>query len=100
MLFDNPHALLLCHYKRDRALCHRDSAKDTPSLDHCVAECGNIIRTDHHAILLRKKADILVRRVAWIPGLLGDRLRASAARFRSYADLHDRNRITLTEDAD
>jgi len=40
MIYDNPHALV--HYKRDRALCHRDGARDTPSLDHCIPGCGNI----------------------------------------------------------
>jgi integrase len=44
MIYDNPHALVLCHYKRDKALCHRDGIKDTPSLDHCVPGCGNIAR--------------------------------------------------------
>jgi hypothetical protein len=29
-IYDNPHALVLCHYKRDKALCHRDGARDTP----------------------------------------------------------------------
>jgi hypothetical protein len=42
MIYDNPHALLLCHYKRAQALCHRDGVKDTPSLDRCVPGCGNI----------------------------------------------------------
>lgn len=44
MIYDNPHALVLCHYKRDRALCHRDGVRDTPSLDRCVPGCGNIAR--------------------------------------------------------
>jgi hypothetical protein len=44
MLYDNPHALLLCHYKRDRALCHRDGVRDAPSLDRCVPGCGNMAR--------------------------------------------------------
>jgi len=44
IIYDNPHALILCHYKRDRALCHKDGARDTPSLDHCVPGCGDIAR--------------------------------------------------------
>jgi hypothetical protein len=64
MLYDNPHALLLCDYKRDRALCHRDGVKETPSLDHCVPGCGNIVRTDHHATLLRAHARPLGRPAA------------------------------------
>jgi hypothetical protein len=44
MIYDNPHALLLCHYKRSTALCHRDGVKDTPSLDYCVPGCGDVVR--------------------------------------------------------
>ncbi|MBF8193117.1 hypothetical protein ITP53_47110 [Nonomuraea sp. K274] len=46
MIYDNPQAFVLCHYKRAQALCHRDGVKDTPSLDHCVPGCGNIVCTD------------------------------------------------------
>ena len=42
MLYDNPQALLLCHYKREQALCHRTGMRETPRLDHCVPRCGNI----------------------------------------------------------
>ena len=99
MIYDNPHALLLCHYKRATALCHRDGVKDTPSLDHCVPGCGNIIRTDQHAIQLRERATVMDTRATRVPGPLGDRLRANADKLRDYADAHDRTRITLTEDA-
>ena len=56
MIYDNPHALVLCHYKRDKALCHRDGVRDTPSLDRCVPGCGNIARTDQQAAQLRERA--------------------------------------------
>jgi hypothetical protein len=46
MIYDNPHALGLCHYKRNQALCHRDRVRDAPNLDRCVPGCGNIARTD------------------------------------------------------
>jgi hypothetical protein len=46
MIYDNPHALVPCHYKRSQALCHRDMVKDRPSLDRCDPGCGNIARTD------------------------------------------------------
>jgi hypothetical protein len=46
MIYDNPHALGLCHYRRDRALCQGDGVCDTPSLDRCVAACDNIARTN------------------------------------------------------
>jgi hypothetical protein len=97
MIYDNPHALLLCHYKRANALCHRDDVKDTPSLDHCVPGCGNIVRTDQHAVLLRERADVLDKRAAHVPQPVGDRLRANAGKLRSYADTHDRSRIILTD---
>jgi hypothetical protein len=44
MIYDNPQALLQCHYKRDQALCHRDGVKDAPSLHRCVPGCANMIR--------------------------------------------------------
>ena len=95
MIYDNPHALVLCHYKRDRALCHREGVKDTPSLDHCVPGCGNMARTDQQAAQLRERALILENRAAHIPQPVGDRLRASAARLRGQADNHDRTRVTV-----
>lgn len=96
MLYDNPHSLLLCHYKRAQALCHRDGAKDTPRLDHCVPGCGNTVRTDDHAIQLRQRADQLDRQADHVPGPLAERLQATANRLRGYADTHDHTRITLS----
>ncbi|WP_280328979.1 integrase [Nocardia wallacei] len=98
MLYDNPHAMLLCSYKRDRALCHRDGVKDTPRLDHCVPGCGNVVRTDGHAVLLRQRADNLDQQAAHVPGPLAERLRTNATRLRGYADTHDRTRITIDPD--
>ncbi|MGH3286220.1 MAG: hypothetical protein ACRDPD_16340 [Streptosporangiaceae bacterium] len=99
MLYDNPHALLLCHYKRAQALCHRDGVKDTPSLDHCVPGCGNIARTDQHAAQLRDRARILADRAEHVPQPVAERLRANAAKLRGWADDHDRTRITPDKDA-
>jgi integrase len=96
MIYDNPHALVLCHYKRDRALCHRNGIKDTPSLDRCVPGCGNIARTDQQAAQLRDRALALESQAAHVPQPVGDRLKASAARLREHADKHDRTRITTT----
>ncbi|MFI0469677.1 hypothetical protein ACH347_36895 [Saccharopolyspora sp. 5N102] len=98
MIYDNPHALLLCHYKRAHALCHRDEIKDTPSLDHCVPGCGNIIRTDHHATQLRARAGVLDARAAHTPRPVGDRLRVNARKLRAHADTHDRTRTALNGD--
>jgi integrase len=100
MIYDNPHALLLCHYKRDRALCHRDGIKDTPSLDHCVPGCGNIARTDQQAAQLRERALALENQATHVPQPIGDRLRASAARLRDQAGKHDRTRITTERTPD
>jgi hypothetical protein len=94
VLYDNPHALLLCHYKRATALCHRDGAANAPRLDHCVPACGNIVRTDDHAAALRDRADLLDRRAGPTPTPVAARLHATAARLRDYADRHDRTRIT------
>ncbi len=95
MLYDNPHSLLLCHYKRERALCHREGTKEAPRLDHCVPRCGNIVRTDGHAAQLRRRAEQLEKQAAHVPGPLGERLHKTAERLRGYADNHDRTRITL-----
>jgi hypothetical protein len=99
MIYDNPHALVICHYKRDKALCHRDGAQDTPSLDHCVPGCGNIARTDAQAARLRERALALENQAAHVPQPIGDRLSASAARLRDQAGQHDRTRITTGKDA-
>jgi hypothetical protein len=97
MLFDNPQAFLLCHYKRAQALCHRDE-KDAPTLDHCVPGCGNIVRTDRHATQLRHHADGLEARAALLPEPVAQRLLATADKLRSFADTHHRTRLTLQED--
>jgi hypothetical protein len=94
MIYDNPHALVICHYKRDKALCHRDGARDTPSLDHCVPGCGNIARTDAQAAHLRERAAALEAQAQHVPRPVGDRLRATAANLREQAGKHDRTRIT------
>lgn len=100
MIYDNPHALVLCHHKRDKALCHRDEVRDTPSLDRCVPGCVNIARTDQQAAQLRERVAILERQAAYVPEPVGDRMRASAARLREQADKHDRTRIiTVSESA-
>jgi hypothetical protein len=97
MIYDNPQAFVLCHYKRAQALCHREGIRDAPTLDRCVPGCGNIIRTDQHAAQLRERAELLDKRAAVAAQPIGDRLRANAARLRDLADTHDRTRITLKD---
>jgi hypothetical protein len=52
-------------------------------------------RTDAQAAQLRSRAAALETQAAHVPQPVGDRLKASAARLRGYADKHDRTRITL-----
>jgi hypothetical protein len=95
-VYDNPHTLLMCVYKRDKALCHR-GLKDTPSLDRCVPVCANIARTDQHATGLRLRATALDQQAGHVPGPLGERLQSNAARLRDLADTHHRTRTTLQD---
>jgi hypothetical protein len=84
VIYDNPQAFVLCHYKRAQALCHRDGVRDTPTLDRCVPGCGNIIRTDEHAVQLRERAGFLDNRTTVAARPIGDRLRANAARLATW----------------
>ncbi|MFE9725926.1 integrase [Streptomyces sp. NPDC005794] len=95
-VYDNPHTLLMCVYKRDKALCHR-GLKDTPSLDRCVPVCPNIARTDQHATGLRLRATAFAQQAGHVPGPLGERLQSNAARLRDLADTHHRTRTTLQD---
>ncbi|MCO1575533.1 integrase [Crossiella sp. SN42] len=99
VLYENPHALLLCLYKRDRALCAKGEPRNAPTLDRCVPGCGNIVRTDQHANRLRERADALDKRAAHVPQPIGDRLRANAGQLRSYADTHVHTRTTRSKGA-
>ncbi len=94
---DNPHALLMCVYKPEKALCQREGAKDTPSLDRCVSSCSNIARTDRQASQLLMRADDLQRKAAHVPQELAKRLLASADTLRDAAERHHRDRLTLKE---
>jgi hypothetical protein len=80
-----------------QGLCARGEARNSPTLDQCVAGCGNIVRTDHHAARLRERADTLDKKAARTPQPIGDRQRTNANRLRSYADHHDHTRITRQE---
>ncbi|MGI5380520.1 hypothetical protein ACQEV2_41150 [Streptomyces sp. CA-251387] len=95
-VYDNPHTLLMCVYKRDKALCHC-GLKNTPSLDQCVPACANIARTDQHAAGLRRRATALDQQAGHVPGPLGARLRDNATRLRDLADAHHRTRATLQD---
>ncbi|MFF1715560.1 hypothetical protein [Streptomyces sp. NPDC058268] len=94
---DNPLALVMCVYKREKALCHREGTKDTPALDHCVSTCANIARTDRQADQLQQRACDLESRAHYVPEELGKRFLANAARLRETADRHYQSRTTLKE---
>ncbi|MEV0259004.1 integrase [Streptomyces sp. NPDC050732] len=93
-VYDNPHALLMCVYKPDKALCRRDATSNTPTLDDCVGTCANIARTDHQAAQLRGRAEQLEAKARLVPGPLAERLHRSAAALRRTAEHHDTTRIT------
>ncbi|TVZ06299.1 integrase [Trebonia kvetii] len=99
VIYDNPHAAVLCLHKRDTALCNHDKARDTPRLDRCDPRCANIARTDRQAAQLRERAATLDAQAGYVPQPIGDRMRANAARLRELADKHDRTRITLDRSA-
>jgi integrase len=89
VLFNNPDALLICVFKHDNALCEPDPDTNAPRQYACQQGCGNAIRTDTHARLLRERADTIDEQAAHTPGPLGNRLRRNATRLRATADAHD-----------
>ncbi|MFD5134140.1 hypothetical protein [Streptomyces olindensis] len=94
VLYDNPHALLLCRYDSATALCERGTHTHTPALDRCVAGCPNMLRTDQHAAQLRHRADHLTHQAEHLPDSIAERLHTAAARLRHHVDTHDATRIT------
>ncbi|MEY9877914.1 hypothetical protein ABH931_007438 [Streptacidiphilus sp. MAP12-33] len=97
VLHDNPHALLLCLFRADRALCAKDGPNSQPTLHACVPGCANTIRTDKQAAALRRRATQLEAKAFRTPAPIAQRLHANAVRLRAWADDHDRTRITHQE---
>ncbi|MEV7384302.1 hypothetical protein [Streptomyces lydicus] len=93
-VYDNPNAFVMCVYKPDKALCHREGTKDAPSLDRCVSTCANIARTDHQADLLIERAETIEKAAASAPEPLAERLNRNAAKLRENSERHHRDRIT------
>ncbi|MFD9758812.1 integrase [[Kitasatospora] papulosa] len=89
VLFDNPDAMLICAFKRDTALCEPDQEANAPRQYDCRPGCGNAVRTDTYARLLRERADEIDQLAATSAGPLGRRLKANADRLRETADTHD-----------
>ena len=98
MIDDNPHALVLCHYKRERPSAIA-TKQGRPQPRPLRPRLGNIARTDQQAAQLRDRALALETQATHVPQPVGDRLRASAARLREQAGKHDRTRITTGKDA-
>ncbi|WP_234365017.1 hypothetical protein [Streptomyces sp. RTd22] len=97
VLYDNPRALLLCLFRSDRAPCQEDGRLSEPILDRCVPDCGNIVRTDRHAVGLRERAKELEIEASHVPGPLAQRGLAAAQKLREQADEHERTRFTYEE---
>lgn len=96
---DNPRALAMCVYNRDKALCRRIQDDDAPRLDRCVATCTNIARTDHHAVQLTARAAELEQQAdsGALPSPLAARLRQQAGRLRGHAEHHRNHRVATQE---
>lgn len=83
MLYENPNAFLLCRFCRQQALCHREGTASWPYLDRCVPDCGNVVRTDQHAVALRSRAEVLERCADHTPCPVADRLRGNDDKLRT-----------------
>ncbi|CAM5338936.1 hypothetical protein SALBM135S_05648 [Streptomyces alboniger] len=64
VLYDNPDGFLICAFKRDNALCDPDPGATAPRQYDCRPGCGNAVRTDTYAHLLRERA---ARSTTWPP---------------------------------
>ncbi|MGW0770277.1 integrase [Streptomyces sp. NPDC002676] len=99
VLFDNPEAMLICAFKRDKALCEPEPGANAPKQYDCRPGCGNTVRTDTHALLMRERADQLDQQANASPGPLGQRLKANADRLREIADAHDATSLSAKASA-
>lgn len=88
VLFDNPHACLICVFKRDTALCEPDPDATAPNQYDCRPGCGNAIRLDSHADQLVKEAADTEQLADVTPEPLAARLRANAKRDQTIAAEH------------
>ena len=68
VLYDNPDAFLICAFKHDNALCEPEPDATAPRQYDCQSGCGNTVRTDTHARLLRERADEIDQFAAARPG--------------------------------
>jgi hypothetical protein len=89
VLFDNPDSHVICVFKRDTALCEPAPDAAAPNQYDCRPGCGNAVRTDTHARLLRVRADELDQLASHAPEGIDNRLRVNAERLRATASAHD-----------
>lgn len=89
VLYDNPDAFLICAFKHDNALCEPEPGATAPRQYACQSGCGNTVRTDTHARMLRQRADEIDLKAAHTPEKLAKRLHLNANKLRATADAHD-----------
>jgi hypothetical protein len=89
VLFDNPDALLICAFERENALCEPAPEANAPRQYDYRPGCGNAVRTDTHARLLRERAAEIDQLATAAPGPIARRLTAAAARLRNTATTHE-----------
>ncbi|MEU9367124.1 hypothetical protein AB0D78_41110 [Streptomyces avermitilis] len=67
----------------------RTNGATAPRQYDCRLGCGNTVRTDTPARLLRERADEIDKLAAHTPEPIGKRLRTNADQLRATADAHD-----------
>lgn len=81
-IYDNSTRFVTCCYDQSKALCHPDRLgplgnEETPDINHCQPNCGNIARTDRN---IEQAADTIARHEAEIASpLTPEPLRARLA---------------------
>ena len=65
-IYDNSTRFVTCCYDQSKALCHPDrlgplGTEETPDINHCQPNCGNIARTDRN---IEQAADTIARHQA------------------------------------
>ncbi|GAA3084348.1 hypothetical protein GCM10017562_62600 [Streptomyces roseofulvus] len=89
VLYDNPDTLLICAFQHDIALCNPGPGATGPRQYDCRPGCGNTVRTDTHARLLRQRAAELDQLAGHLPTPLARRLHTNADRLRDTATTHE-----------
>jgi hypothetical protein len=99
-VYDNPQRYLTCLFNPDRAACAQPMRPSTePRLDHCVASCPNIARTDRQIDDLRAEAHRLHQEAAspMTPEPIAHRLTLRAQDYEATIGAHEARAITAPE---